>query len=464
LLQCTTCHDPHSESIDPVENRFLVKNNSGAAICTSCHELKGGTGANLWSWGGAQGLPSSHKTAANRYNTQTNGGITWLGAHTGYTTTTTNGCEACHRPHTAHEASQLLKGETDQICFQCHDGNQLTQLPDMKSEFARKIYVHPSLGLQAGHDPAEAPGSIQTRHAACDDCHNPHAAHGDSTPPTPPQLSAALLGVSGIAADGSPRDARRGSGDALYEYETCFKCHSYNLNRPQLPGYQTYGPLPTRQSPSSDLRLAFSSGASWHPVTRARGLSWGPGGAVPSLLSSPADGNGAPLSGRTLSGSAQIYCVDCHSNDTGRNLGSTYTDPAGPHGSNVNHILERSYVIESAAGIPGNTPNIPYASSNYALCFKCHSEQSLRNNDSFKQHWTHMQIASCATCHDPHGVPNGTATRNGSLVNFDLNIVVPSSTGVGPIWTDLTPAPGSTTFQGSCTLRCHSQDHNNISY
>jgi predicted CXXCH cytochrome family protein len=184
LLQCTTCHDPHSESIDPVENRFLVKNNSGAAICISCHDLKGGTGANLWSWGGTQGLPSSHKTAANLYNTQTNGGITWLGAHTGYTTTTTNGCEACHRPHTAQEASQLLKGETDHICFQCHDGNQVPRLPDVKSSFTRKMYVHPSLGPQAGHDAAEAPGSIQTRHAACDDCHNPHAAHGDSTPPT----------------------------------------------------------------------------------------------------------------------------------------------------------------------------------------------------------------------------------------------------------------------------------------
>jgi hypothetical protein len=31
----------------------------------------------------------------------------------------------------------------------------------------------------------------------------------------------------------------------------------------------------------------------------------------------------------------------------------------GPHGSNVIHILERSYVIESATGTPGMTPNIP---------------------------------------------------------------------------------------------------------
>jgi predicted CXXCH cytochrome family protein len=463
-LQCTSCHDPHEESIDAVENRFLVKNNSGSAICTSCHDLKGGTGANQWSWSGTQGMSSSHKTAVNTYNTQTNNGVTWLGAHTGYTTTTTNGCESCHRPHTAHQASQLMKSETDQVCFQCHDGNAITQLPDLKSEFTRKMYVHPSFGTQAGHDPAEEPGRTLTRHAACDDCHNSHAAHRDPTPPAPPQIFASLLGVSGIAADGTPHDPRRGTGDALYEYETCFKCHSYNPNKPQLPGYQSYGPLPNRQGPFTDMRQAFSSGVSWHPVTRPRGLSGGTGGAVPSLLTALVDGNGAPMPGRALSGAAQIYCVDCHSSDTGRTLGAGYSDPAGPHGSNVIHILERGYVIESATGTPGMTPNIPYATSNYELCFKCHSEQSLRNNNSFKYHSQHMQIASCATCHDPHGVPSGTPGGNGSLINFDLNIVAPNSVGVGPNWTDLTPAPGSTTFHGSCNLRCHGQDHNNIRY
>jgi len=75
-----------------------------------------------------------------------------------------------------------------------------------------------------------------------------------------------------------------------------------------------------------------------------------------------------------------------------------------------------------------------------------------------------MQKASCATCHDSHGVPNGTAVNNGSLVNFDLNIVAPNSNGQGPAWTDLTPAPGSTSFQGSCSLRCHGKDHTGATY
>jgi len=316
-LQCTSCHDPHNEYVDPVENRFLVRNNSAAAICTTCHDLQGGLGANLWSWSGAQGLASSHKTAPNVYDASTNSGVAWLGAHTGYTTTATNACAACHRPHTAHERARLLKGQTDQICFQCHDGNPLTGLRDVKSAFVGKMYVHPSLGPQPSHDPNEAPDPILTRHAACDDRHNPHAARASVATLVPPQLSGSLLGQRGISENGSPHDPRRGGTDALYEFE---------------------------------------------------------------------------------------------------------------------------------------------------ICFKCHSEQSLHNDESFKQQWRHMQRASCATCHDSHGVPNGTAANNGRLVNFDLNIVAPNSAGQGPVWTDLTPGPGSTTFQGSCSLRCHGKNHSNASY
>ena len=463
-VQCASCHDPHNETVDPVEGRFLVKGNSSSAICTSCHNLRGGSGVNLWSWNGSQGQPSAHEVSAATYNGGTNAGTTWLGAHTGYTTTATNGCESCHRPHAAHDSARLLKGETDRVCFQCHDGNVVTRLPDLESEITRKLYFHPSMGPQPGHDPDEAPNNILSRHAACDDCHNAHAAHADSQTLLPPRLSGALLGESGIAADGTVRDPHRGGTEALYDYEICLKCHSYNLNQPQVPGYSRYGPLPYRQIRSIDLRQALTSAASFHPVTTPSGLSAGPGGAVPSLLRTMVDGNGAPIPGRTLSGSSQIYCTDCHSNDTGRNLGGSYKGPAGPHGSNVIHILERNYVIEVPAGGSGNTPGIPYASSNYELCFKCHSEQSLRNNESFKLHSQHMAITSCATCHDPHGVPNGTTLHNGSLINFDLNVVAPSSTGAGPQWTDLTPAPGSTTFKGSCTLRCHGQDHKNMGY
>ncbi|HXJ18531.1 MAG TPA: cytochrome c3 family protein, partial [Candidatus Polarisedimenticolia bacterium] len=319
-VQCTSCHDPHNELLDPIEKRFLVKNNSSSAICTTCHVLQGGIGENLWSWSGTQGSPSSHSIAPNSYAANTNDGIPYLGSHTGYPTVATNGCESCHRPHSGQGSQELLKGETDQVCFQCHDGNPTTGLPDLKSEFTLKIYTHPSLGPQGGHDPAEAPDNILTRHAACDDCHNPHAARPDATTPVPPQLLGTLLGESGISETGGPLDPQRGTGEAVFEYEICLKCHSYNTTKPQVPGYQVYGPLPNRQLPSTDLRQAFTSTASLHPVINPRGLSGGPGGGVPSLLSAVVDGSGAPIVSRPLSPSSQIYCIDCHSSDTGRNL------------------------------------------------------------------------------------------------------------------------------------------------
>jgi len=448
-LQCTSCHDPHDENRDPVQKRFLVRQNTGSAICVTCHELKGGAGANLWSWDGSQGPASSHQSAANVYDVQTNaGGFPWLGSHTGYTTTATNACASCHRPHTAHERERLLKGETDNVCFQCHDGNARTGLLNLQQEFSKQ-YVHPSIGPQAGHDPAEAPDNIPTRHAACDDCHNPHAARSNLSVVVPPNLSAALLGVPGISSAGVVRDARRGSGDAQYEFEICFKCHGSNPNQPQQPGYLKYGPLPSRQVVSIDLRQAFSA-TSAHPVVRPSNSM------VPSLLPSITDGSGTLDTSRPLTAGAQIACTDCHNSDSGRNLGSGFTGPAGPHGSNVNHILEREYLIESSYGSPGNSPDIPYSASSYALCFKCHSEQSLRNDESFKKHWEHMQIASCATCHDPHGVPGGSSS-NAALINFDLNIVAPSSSGRLEF--------NRTGFQqGTCFLRCHSMDHNPLSY
>jgi predicted CXXCH cytochrome family protein len=455
-VQCSSCHDPHNEVGDPVEKRFLVKNNLNAAICTTCHELNGGTGSNTWSWSGALGPAAIHATAGNTYNATTNGGVASLGSHTGYTTVASNGCASCHRSHTAVQAPRLLKGDTDQVCFQCHDGNPATAIANVKGEFSKR-YIHPATGPQPGHDPAEAPDNIVNRHVACDDCHNPHAVQRGAGVLLPPQLSFSLLGQSGVTAAGAPHDPRRGSGDAQFEYEICLKCHSYNPNQPQVPGYQAYGPMPRRQLPSTNLAAAFSSTASFHPVTQPRGLPTGPGTNVPSLLPNVVDGSGAPIPGRTLTASSQIYCTDCHNSDTGRNLGGTNNGPAGPHGSAYNHILERNYLIETPAGTPGNTGGVHYSSANYALCFKCHSEQSINNNQSFREHSEHTEFASCATCHDPHGVANGNPTNNKALINFDLNIVAPNGSG-------LLQYTSTGVGHGSCSLRCHGEDHNNESY
>lgn len=452
-LQCSSCHDPHEQTIDPVEERFLVKSNSSAAICTTCHKLNGGSGGNLWSWDGTSGLASSHQSAVNSYTAATNAGVSYLGSHTGYNTVATNGCEACHRPHTAHNAERLLKDEVSNVCMQCHDGNTTTNLKDLGAEFKRS-YAHPSIGPQAGHDPAEDPTRITTRHASCDDCHNAHADRVRTGVVVPPQLSPELLGVSGITRLGAAHDPRHGSGDAEFEYEVCFKCHGANSNQPQQSAaYATYGQQPNRAIPSVNLILAFSSPASYHPVAQP-GLS----GNVPSLLPKMLDGAGNPIDSRLLTTGSQIFCTDCHNNSQGSNLGAGNLKPAGPHGSDYQHLLERQYLIEQPTAAAGDTADIGYTSSNYALCFKCHSETGLQGPLSWRGHTAHMARASCATCHDAHGVPNGTNTANSGLINFDLNIVRGLVVGTPPTYTRTAP------LNGTCSLRCHSVDHSALTY
>ena len=494
-VQCTSCHTPHEQKRDTTEARFLVKNNSGASICSTCHNPRSISSATyLWSWNGSVGQQTSHATALNAYTSDTNDGISYLGSHTGYTTTQTNGCEACHRPHTAHDAQRLLKGDMDTVCFQCHDGNATTNIvfpppnqttrQNISAAFSSKTYKHPATGTpansgssQAGHDANETPlngsGNNTVRHAACADCHNPHAAQGDGiSDPVPPALSKTLVGASGINKSQVALDPLRGSGEVSQQYEICFKCHGDSPNKPQTPdlsssgiGYgvlalrmwdfQTNGnpsdvnwttPLPTR----ANLREQFTNHASYpsyHPVVDARNLSLA---QVPTLRPYVLDASGNNILSRPLGPSSIIYCSDCHSDDTGRQLGTGNTDPKGPHGSNQPHLLERSLAIG-----PQSIPMMEMEGGAGAqpLCAKCHDYSKHLPGapvDGISAH-----NVSCEVCHDPH------ASKSIYLVNWDhWTVDGPCTTGSmmgtsgsgGKFYLD---ASYSTPGKGLCYLKCH---------
>ncbi|PYQ73181.1 MAG: hypothetical protein DMG01_23020, partial [Acidobacteria bacterium] len=101
MLQCRSCHDPHQQEVDPVTKKFLVKNNSQSALCLTCHQKT------YWS-----STPVSHRTSTKTYTAA-------QGAHTGYTTVGANGCESCHKPHTATNASRMLKDVEEKSCDAC---------------------------------------------------------------------------------------------------------------------------------------------------------------------------------------------------------------------------------------------------------------------------------------------------------------------------------------------------------
>jgi predicted CXXCH cytochrome family protein len=337
-MQCTSCHDPH----DNQYGNFLVLNNTGSALCVTCHNL------NLWN-------TSIHNTSPAIWNGQ--GQNPW--PNTKLKSVAANACENCHASHKAGIKARLLTASgTEQDCYVCHSGTVAGQ--NLRAEFG-KISVHPVNLTSSQHDEAEDPVNAP-RHVACEDCHNPHASKPGSA--LAPNASGAIAGVKGMNAAGAVVTS------ITRQYELCFRCHADSPNRAAA--------LVTRQRPETNKRLQFSpSNGSYHPIEAA-----GKNSHVPSLIT-------------PYLPSSVIYCTDCHNNDGGPNAGGN--GPNGPHGSVYSPLLERQQVL---------TDFSPESGASYALCYKCHSRASILSNQSFPGHSTHIinYQTACTTCHDSHGV------------------------------------------------------------
>ena len=428
-LQCRSCHDPHQQERDPIVKKFLVKTNDSSALCSTCHQKA------YWATN-----PSSHRTSSKTYTAA-------QGAHTGYGTVATNGCESCHRPHSATAAARTLKGPEEVTCGtaaggQCHGSSGVAR-SNIVAEFS-KTYTHPTFSVTPSvHDAAEAPGNASrrlpetsaaaARHAECPDCHNPHASYAATA--SAPKGSGKVAGVWGIDSNGSLVQPS-GTPASVREYEICYKCHGDSANKPQASGSPA-APYPNRQANQFNVRLEFDpANPSYHPVEAPGRSTW-----VPSLK--------APWTTSSV-----ILCTDCHGSDTGPAAYPTPgTGPNGPHGSRYKHLLVARYEMD-------NGTYAPESAAVYALCYKCHDRTNLLSDVSF-EHRIHLAGADveCAVCHDPHGVSatQGNSTNNAHLVNFDLRFVAPSARGI--LRYD-SLGRGS----GRCYLTCHGKNHDPFCY
>ena len=465
-LHCTTCHDPH----DDANGKFLAMDNRHSALCTACHQLSG------WEF-------SSHATS-----TAPVAGILPIPpkAWPTWTTVAEWGCEVCHTPHFAENPQWLLNYTSSDFCLSCHSeapapihslsGDTVTAqysssrqptspscrschgewtaagnpalvaavtaqaspprypasppLPGRRADIRGQIKKISSHGGQAGipdllHHPRESSRSMP-RHATCVDCHNPHVASKQKA--SAPNASGVLRGVKGVDRNGLEIPF------VTYEYELCFRCHAdYNPGVRSIP----------RVVNTTNTRLAFDSlNPSYHPV-----VSIGRNLNIPSIPSSYEP---------SLNASNMIYCTHCHRDEGG---GSK-----GPHGSSFAPILGERYET---------TDNTPESYENYALCYRCHSRESILSDASFQKkmvgttptrggHSGHLtRGAPCSACHDPHGIPDNMMSGSHThLINFDTRIVFP--VGVAPNSFPVFNDTGS--FSGSCTLVCHGVTHNNQSY
>ncbi len=393
-LQCTSCHDPH----DDTNGYFLVKSNLNSGVCKTCHSKTGFQ-------------QSSHNLST----------ATWNGAGNNpwpknfYNNVTDNACWNCHWSHGGSAPEFLLANYPEEnVCSVCHNANVASK--DVMSEFS-KPSTHNVFATTGVHSPVEDITTMQS-HVECIDCHNPHSVNSNTA--TAPNVSGRLSNVRGADLSGAEVNP------ALYQYQVCIKCHGTNLNI-NIP------PFANRQVDTSNIRIAINpSNPSYHPIA-AQGAS----NNVPSLI--------PPYTENSI-----IYCTDCHNNDNAVSAGGT--GPEGPHGSNYPYLLERRYEMADYT---------PYSQAAYALCFKCHDPNIvLSSSSAFRQHRRHVirEDIPCSACHDPHGVPQGTASDGVHirLINFDTNIVQPSSSGILKFEV--------INNRGYCYVNCHGEDHNPISY
>ena len=282
-LQCTTCHNPHSNKY----GKFLTMSNVQSQMCQACHKIE------KWS-------SSSHATSARPLSAARRDRWQNISA----STVRQAACEGCHRPHSAGGRHRLLRHEAEENnCLSCHDGSVAAKniLPDLN-----KSSTHPVFKTTGVHDPAEDARTMR-KHVECADCHNAHRASGGAATRAP-VIKPSMRGVSGMSSGATLVP------EATYEYQVCYKCHA---------GTGTVrSPLVDRVTINTNVADEFSpTNRSYHPVElRGKNLR------VPSLV-------------YPWKVTSQVYCTDCHGSS------ATGSAPRGLHGSAYRPLLVRNYAI-----------------------------------------------------------------------------------------------------------------------
>jgi len=381
---------------------------AGQLQCTSCHDPHDDRfGAFLVMPNRNSRLCTTcHRPAGWHASAHARSDAAWTGAgpspwpHSGETTVSGNGCRNCHEAHQAAGGPLLLRAAPEAaVCAACHDGRMAAR--DVMRDF-EQFSAHPVPQTSLTHDPAE-PAVVRDRHVSCSDCHGPHD-HGAGPADAPGQLRGVDLNNAAVEP-------------AAHRWQVCLRCHG------DSPGKRT--PLVRRQFDQDNLRLEIQpANPSFHPVAAP-----GRNPDVPSLL--------PPWTPQSL-----VDCTDCHHSG----------DSARPHGSVHEPLLARRYETRD------RTPESPSA---YALCYGCHSRDSILRDASFAAHARHVRDASapCSVCHDAHGISatQGNPLNNSHLVNFDTTVVTANTAG-------RLRFVDEGRFRGRCDLSCHGVEHRGEGY
>lgn len=432
-VECASCHDPHR--YDPVVNKKFLRIDSGNTFgenvlntCIACHTRTGWT-------------TSSHSTSTATYSDPS------VSGKYGVNTVSSLGCVNCHIPHKGLGIPYLLRWSEEQTCFKGVSGSSTSSAchgtgannPKIIEPLLGRTYSHPVTAKSGIHtnldylfgtgNPPDPPGSggitfDNYRHAECVDCHNPHqTAQGNhATPPDTrdvlnagwyPQnptnlVSNVLKGVGGVepvwTGPGTQPTNYSVIPEASYEYQICFKCHSYwslgisDKWRSSFffsDGRTTDAGTPY---PLTDVAAEFNiNNASGHPVvvsSNNRPGSYSPRALPPEAMREP---------WRSSVGNVAMYCSDCHGSDN--EVGG---DPRGPHGSNLKFMLKGpgKYWPKDPSGNLYRIADVTSGAQDPSnlFCNNCHDIPWIMNNVSPHDRWP-MTNLYCVNCHVaiPHG-------------------------------------------------------------
>jgi predicted CXXCH cytochrome family protein len=405
----------------------------------------------------------------------------------------TDACATCHRTHVAQSAGIVSETAPQAaLCFACHDGTGSNL--DTKAQFAdptvpandaatRSYFRHdaemdpvaPNGHALAGDDEF---GGVANRHSICADCHNSHNATADLSTQTTTGWTVAgqNASVSGVSvtnggAGASPVYAFRDGTVAsrpTREYELCLKCHSgYTILNPND------GQPPSRYALDKAVELNPSN-ASYHPVEAA-------GTNATAAMAGSLAGT-SPFKQWNFTTGGTVRCVNCHGDP--RAFDAATPPAAGadlaPHTSQFRGLLIQGYRDRVLKG-----QLEPYDAADFALCYVCHAEAPFLNSTyagtNFLDHDKHVTRLinegtnsstdidtpgagqGNAICSECHFRTHGTALAykvgdrsNARLVNFAPNVTE---------WNGVVSfVAKSAIADGSCTLVCHGQAHENEGY
>jgi predicted CXXCH cytochrome family protein len=463
-VQCTSCHDPHNQNIDPVAQKFLVMDNTGSALCLACHTTDPGPGPmGALSPAGttrasAARLASAHRplgalmlvstssstSAPTLANTSApmsaltelatfeegeestsspkprrpNPLAYWQasahalashkvskGARVGsYGTGARNGCMSCHMPHNAPGGKSLLAGP-------------IPSVPNMDAATQNCITCHNGSSVVSPTIPNVFAEFAKTGHPfpTTTNKHtvgestvlnnNRHATcvdcHNPHSSRRSDSLSSTRIRAAQYGAAGiSATDGTTVINRATDQYETCLRCHGTSAGKQTLT---QFGYLPVWTVSSGDplnIIPQFSRTA-----TSAHPVMRDRNSPLsqPSLLQYMWNQSGT-VQGRAMG--TRILCTDCHNSDDNREFGGN--GPNGPHGSQYPHILERRYEMSQVAPPPAGGPGSTI--------------QNLFPNPILDPGCSSYPCASpysmCAKCHDLKNiVSNSSFTQHARHIN-----------------------------------------------